>query len=98
MKLSVSLTNYSWPATDIRNETAALARVLDQTAVDTLWVADSNWRAFFRHDMKTGEIVEKIQLTDKDPLIHGGQWGIITDGPPDPSCEPVEQVPVGLPG
>jgi len=38
---------------------------------DTLWVADTNWRAFFRHDMKTGEIVEKIQLTDKDPLIHG---------------------------
>jgi hypothetical protein len=38
---------------------------------DTLWVADSNWRAFFRHDYKTGEIVEKIQLTEKDPLIHG---------------------------
>jgi streptogramin lyase len=38
---------------------------------DTLWVADTNWRAFFRHDMKTGAIVEKIQLTEKDPLIHG---------------------------
>ncbi len=38
---------------------------------DTLWVADSNWRAFFRHDRSSGEIVEKIQLTDKDPLIHG---------------------------
>ena len=38
---------------------------------DTLWVADTNWRAFFRHDRKTGEIIEKIQLTDKDPLIHG---------------------------
>jgi sugar lactone lactonase YvrE len=38
---------------------------------DTLWVADTNWRAFFRHEMKTGEIVEKIQLTEKDPLIHG---------------------------
>ena len=38
---------------------------------DTLWVADTNWRAFFRHDRKTGEIVEKIQLTEKDPLIHG---------------------------
>ena len=38
---------------------------------DTLWVADTNWRAFFRHDRATGEIVEKIQLTDKDPLIHG---------------------------
>ena len=38
---------------------------------DTLWVADTNWRAFFRHDRKTGEIVEKIQLTENDPLIHG---------------------------
>ena len=38
---------------------------------DSLWIADSNWRAFFRHDRKTGEIVEKIQLTEKDPLIHG---------------------------
>jgi streptogramin lyase len=38
---------------------------------ETLWVADTNWRAFFRHDTKTGEIIEKIQLTEKDPLIHG---------------------------
>lgn len=38
---------------------------------DSLWISDSNWRAFFRHDKKTGEIVEKIQLTEKDPLIHG---------------------------
>jgi hypothetical protein len=38
---------------------------------DTLWVADTNWRSFFRHDRKSGEIVEKIQLTEKDPLIHG---------------------------
>jgi hypothetical protein len=38
---------------------------------DTLWVADTNLRAFFRHDMKSGEIVEKIQLTEKDPTIHG---------------------------
>ena len=38
---------------------------------DSLWVADSNLRAFFRHDIKTGEMVEKIQLTEKDPIIHG---------------------------
>jgi hypothetical protein len=38
---------------------------------ETLWISDSNWRAFFRHDRTTGEIVEKIQLTEKDPLIHG---------------------------
>ena len=38
---------------------------------DTLWVADSNLRAFFRHDMKTGKMVEKIQLSESDPIIHG---------------------------
>ena len=38
---------------------------------DTLWIADTNWRALFRHDAKTGEILEKIQLTERDPLIHG---------------------------
>jgi streptogramin lyase len=38
---------------------------------DTLWVADTNLKAFFRHDMKTGDIKEKIQLSDKDPVIHG---------------------------
>ena len=42
MKLSVSLTNYSWPepATRIRNEIGLLAGFFDDTAVDTLWVAD----------------------------------------------------------
>ena len=38
---------------------------------DSLWIADTNWRALFRHDRKTGEIVEKIQLNERDPLIHG---------------------------
>ena len=36
-----------------------------------LWVTDSNWNAFFKHDPETGEIVEKIQLSDSDPLPHG---------------------------
>ena len=27
--------------------------------------------AFFKHDTDTGEIVEKIQLADSDPLPHG---------------------------
>jgi streptogramin lyase len=36
-----------------------------------LWVTDSNWNAFFKHDPETGEIVEKIQLADSDPLPHG---------------------------
>jgi sugar lactone lactonase YvrE len=38
---------------------------------DSLWVADSNLRAFFRHDIKTGKMVEKIQLSESDPIIHG---------------------------
>lgn len=36
-----------------------------------LWVTDSNLNAFFKHDPDTGEMVEKIQLTDRDPLPHG---------------------------
>ena len=40
MKLSVSVTNYSWPQREIGSRLAHLAGVLDDTAVDTLWVAD----------------------------------------------------------
>jgi len=36
-----------------------------------LWAADSNLNAFFKHDPETGEMVEKIQLADADPLPHG---------------------------
>jgi hypothetical protein len=36
-----------------------------------LWVTDSNLNAFFKHDPVTGEMVEKIQLADSDPLPHG---------------------------
>jgi sugar lactone lactonase YvrE len=36
-----------------------------------LWVTDSNYNAFHKHDPETGEIVEKIQLADSDPLPHG---------------------------
>jgi F420-dependent oxidoreductase-like protein len=39
MKLSVSVTNYSWPDR-IPERLAGLARLLDRTSVDTLWVAD----------------------------------------------------------
>lgn len=34
-------------------------------------MTDSNWNAFFKHDSETGEISEKIQLADSDPLPHG---------------------------
>ena len=36
-----------------------------------LWVADSNWNAFFKHDVETGEVMERIKLADSDPLPHG---------------------------
>jgi streptogramin lyase len=36
-----------------------------------LWATDSNLNAFFKHDPETGEMVEKIQLSDADPLPHG---------------------------
>ncbi|MDH6194775.1 F420-dependent oxidoreductase-like protein [Mycobacterium frederiksbergense] len=39
MKLSVSVTNYSWPE-PIHERLLSLAVRLDDTAVDTLWVAD----------------------------------------------------------
>ena len=39
MKLSVSVTNYSW-ADRLRDRLASLAGFLDDTAVDTLWVPD----------------------------------------------------------
>ncbi len=40
MKLSVSVTGYSWPEREIAPRLAQLAGFLDGTAVDTLWVAD----------------------------------------------------------
>ena len=36
-----------------------------------LWLTDSNLNAFFKHDPATGEMVEKIQLAEADPLPHG---------------------------
>ncbi|MBI4904568.1 MAG: hypothetical protein HY820_13080 [Acidobacteria bacterium] len=36
-----------------------------------LWCVDSNLNAFFKHDVKDGRILERIQLTDNDPLPHG---------------------------
>ena len=36
-----------------------------------LWVTDSNLNAFFKHDVDTGDMVEKIQLAETDPLPHG---------------------------
>ncbi len=36
-----------------------------------LWCTDTNHNAFFKHDPDSGEVVEKIQLADDDPLPHG---------------------------
>ena len=38
---------------------------------DYLWCTDTNRNAFFKHAPDSGEIVEKIQLADDDPLPHG---------------------------
>jgi sugar lactone lactonase YvrE len=38
---------------------------------NSLWVAESNLNAFFKYDTETGEITEKIQLAQSDPLPHG---------------------------
>ena len=37
----------------------------------SLWHGDANLAAFFRFDTDTGAIVEKIQLSDADPVAHG---------------------------
>jgi len=36
-----------------------------------LWHGDSNFAAFFKYDTSSGSIVEKIQLSDTDPVAHG---------------------------
>ena len=36
-----------------------------------LWHGDSNLAAFFKYDIESGSIVEKIQLADSDPVAHG---------------------------
>jgi len=36
-----------------------------------LWVADSNLNGFVKHDPTTGAILEKLTLSDRDPLPHG---------------------------
>jgi sugar lactone lactonase YvrE len=36
-----------------------------------LWCADSNANAFHRYDVRSGEVLEIIQLSDSDPLPHG---------------------------
>jgi len=37
---------------------------------DTIWSSDSNLNAFFRHDAKTGNIHERVQLPNDSPVIH----------------------------
>src|SRR5579872_970227 len=40
---------------------------------DTIWSSDSNLNAFFRHDARTGDIQERVQLPDASPVIHGAK-------------------------
>jgi sugar lactone lactonase YvrE len=39
----------------------------------SFWNADSNLNAFFRYELATGRIVERIQLGDDSPVIHGAK-------------------------
>jgi hypothetical protein len=40
---------------------------------ETIWNPDSNLNAFFRFDAKTGQMLEKLQLDDDSPVIHGAK-------------------------
>jgi hypothetical protein len=35
------------------------------------WEADTNWGAFFKRNIETGEVVDYIQLAEGDPFPHG---------------------------
>jgi sugar lactone lactonase YvrE len=39
----------------------------------SFWNADSNLNAFFRYELASGRIVEKLQLGDDSPVIHGAK-------------------------
>jgi sugar lactone lactonase YvrE len=39
----------------------------------TLWNPDSNLNAFFRFDANTGKMLERVQLEDDSPVIHGAK-------------------------
>jgi hypothetical protein len=49
----------------------------DMTWVDEsktqLWCSDSNMNAFFQHDAQTGEILERVNLPEGSPIIHGAK-------------------------
>jgi hypothetical protein len=40
---------------------------------NTIWSSDSNLNCFFRHEVKTGRIVQRIQLPADSPVIHGAE-------------------------
>jgi hypothetical protein len=40
---------------------------------EALWNADSNLNAFFLFDFRTGQILERVQLDDDSPVIHGAK-------------------------
>lgn len=38
-----------------------------------LWCSDSNMNAFFLHDAESGRIIERVNLPDGSPIIHGAK-------------------------
>lgn len=58
---------------------------------DFLWETDSNLNAFFKRDIQTGAVLDRIQLADSDPLPHGmtiweGHIWYCDDVPNAPVC------------
>ena len=56
-----------WPTASKRPHGSCWAN----SSKDSIWAADSNLNAFFLHDASSGEIVERLQLPDDSPVIHG---------------------------
>jgi hypothetical protein len=48
-----------------------------------LWCADSNYNAFFLHDVRSGDILQRVDLPSGSPVIHGaklhGDWMYMCD-------------------
>ncbi|MSO72382.1 MAG: hypothetical protein EXQ84_02070 [Rhodospirillaceae bacterium] len=70
-----TINKKTWRVTDMWQ--AAGNRSHDMTWADAgktkLWASDSNLNAFYLHDMRTGAILEKLQLPTDSPVIHGAK-------------------------
>jgi streptogramin lyase len=58
----------TWPVPG--NRTHGMSWGRDRSII---WSSDSNLNCFFRHEVKTGRIVERVQLPSDSPVIHGAK-------------------------